>query len=135
MDLSFIFITLVHFSAIHFITLPVILLSKPIKLTSILFDSPIFKTQICVSVAYRIMTAAAGIMLATAKLIMSRFEEIGKDLVALRSMSPADVEIAFYPPENIRRKEESVFYVAEVQTGASIRISVHTILSLLQHIC
>lgn len=44
----------------------------------------------------------------TVKLIMSRFEEIGKDLDTLRQMNSLEVETAFYPPENIRRKEESV---------------------------
>lgn len=44
----------------------------------------------------------------TVKLIMSRFEEIGKDLTTLRQMPPSEVETAFYPPENIRRKDESV---------------------------
>ena len=44
----------------------------------------------------------------TVKLIMSRFEEIGKDLTTLRQMDPSEVEMAFYPPENIRRKDESV---------------------------
>lgn len=44
----------------------------------------------------------------TVKLIMSRFEEIGKDLDTLRQMNSSEVETAFYPPQNIRRKEESV---------------------------
>lgn len=44
----------------------------------------------------------------TVKLIMSRFEEIGKDLNTLRQMAPSEVEMAFYPPENIRRKDVSV---------------------------
>lgn len=44
----------------------------------------------------------------TVKLIMSRFSELGKELTTLRQMAPEDVETAFYPPENIRRKEDSV---------------------------
>ena len=44
----------------------------------------------------------------TITLIMSRYEELGKDLETLRQMTPADVEKAFYPPENIRRKAESI---------------------------
>ena len=36
----------------------------------------------------------------TITLIMSRYEELGKDLETLRQMTPADVEKAFYPPEN-----------------------------------
>lgn len=44
----------------------------------------------------------------TVRLIMSRFENMGKDLSTLRQMAPSEVEKAFYPPENIRRKNESV---------------------------
>lgn len=42
----------------------------------------------------------------TVKLIISRFSEIGKNLTALRQIAPEDVETSFYPPENIRRKED-----------------------------
>ena len=45
-----------------------------------------------------------GIGNSTITLIMSRYEELGKDLKALKQMAPAEVEKAFYPPENIRRK-------------------------------
>ena len=49
-----------------------------------------------------------GVGNSTITLIMSRFKELGKDLEALRQMAPSEVETAFYPPENIRRKDESV---------------------------
>lgn len=49
-----------------------------------------------------------GVGNSTITLIMSRFKELGKDLEALRQMTPSEVETAFYPPENIRRKDESV---------------------------
>lgn len=49
-----------------------------------------------------------GVGSSTISLIMSRFKEMGKDLDALRKMAPSEVEAAFYPPENIRRKDESV---------------------------
>ncbi len=44
----------------------------------------------------------------TIERIMTRYNEIGKDLSALREMSPEEIETAFYPPENTRRKDESV---------------------------
>lgn len=44
----------------------------------------------------------------TITLIMSRYKELGRDLETLKQMSPAEVEKAFYPPENIRRKDESI---------------------------
>lgn len=43
----------------------------------------------------------------TITLIMNRFKESGKDLDALKLMSAEEVETLFFPPENIRRKEES----------------------------
>lgn len=49
-----------------------------------------------------------GVGNSTITLIMSRFKEMGKDLDSLKQMDPSDVETAFYPPENIRRKDESV---------------------------
>ena len=44
----------------------------------------------------------------TITLIMSRFNESGKSLDALKQMEPDEVEKLFFPPGNIRRKEESV---------------------------
>lgn len=49
-----------------------------------------------------------GVGNSTITLIMSRFKEMDKDLDSLKQMDPSDVEAAFYPPENIRRKDESV---------------------------
>ena len=40
--------------------------------------------------------------------IMSRYEELGRGLETLKQLAPAEVEKAFYPPENIRRKDESI---------------------------
>ena len=44
----------------------------------------------------------------TITLIMSRYKELGRDLETLKQMSPAEVEKAFYPPENICRKDECI---------------------------
>ena len=49
-----------------------------------------------------------GVGHSTITLIMNRFHESGKDLEALKRMSPEEVEELFYPPENIRRKDISV---------------------------
>lgn len=49
-----------------------------------------------------------GVGNSTITLIMSRYKEIGKDLETLRQMDPAEVEAAFYPPENILRKDCSM---------------------------
>lgn len=39
---------------------------------------------------------------------MSRFHEFSKDLVALCQMAPKEVETAFNPPKNNRRKDDNV---------------------------
>ena len=44
----------------------------------------------------------------TVTLIMSRYDRLGTTLEDLKAMASADVEAIFYPPENIRRKNESV---------------------------
>lgn len=49
-----------------------------------------------------------GVGSSTITLIMNRFRDCGKDLSALRQISPTEVEELFYPPENIRRKDSSV---------------------------
>lgn len=49
-----------------------------------------------------------GIGNSTISLIMNRFKESGKDLEALKQMSAEEVETLIYPPENIRRKDDSV---------------------------
>ena len=58
--------------------------------------------QRCIS--YDDCRSRFGVGNSSITLIMSRYKEIGKDLDALRQMNPEDVEAAFYPPENIRRK-------------------------------
>ena len=50
-----------------------------------------------------------GIGNSTIALIMSRYEDLNQNLEALKQMSSDDVENAFYPPANIRRKDEAVF--------------------------
>lgn len=49
-----------------------------------------------------------GVGCSTITLIMNRYRECGKDLSALKQMSPSEVEELFYPPENIRGKDSSV---------------------------
>ena len=44
----------------------------------------------------------------TISLIMSRFYACGKDLNSLKQMSAEEVEHLFFPPENLRRKDDSV---------------------------
>ena len=44
----------------------------------------------------------------TITLIMNRFKESGKDLDTLKQMSAEEVEHLFFPPENLRRKDDSV---------------------------
>mgnify|MGYP000672304357 CR=1 FL=1 len=44
----------------------------------------------------------------TISLIMSRFHACGKDLNSLKQMSAEEVEHLFFPPENLRRKDDSV---------------------------
>jgi len=44
----------------------------------------------------------------TVCLISRRFADIGKTLDELKTLSPEDLQKLFYPPENIRRKDESV---------------------------
>lgn len=86
----------------------------------------------------------------TITLIMNRFKESGKDLDTLKQMSAEEVEHLFFPPENLRRKDDSVMpdyqavyerltmpeakqislSVAEIQEGLSFRLSIHTVLSV-----
>ena len=44
----------------------------------------------------------------TIQLIMNRYREIGKDLDTLKQMPREEVELLFYPPENVRRKDSTV---------------------------
>ena len=41
----------------------------------------------------------------TAQLILNRFNASGFSLEQLKQMEPSDVEMLFYPPENLKRKE------------------------------
>ena len=55
----------------------------------------------------------------TITLIMNRFKESGKDLDTLKQMSAEEVEHLFFPPENLRRKDDSVMpdYQAVYENG------------------
>lgn len=44
----------------------------------------------------------------TISLIMNRYRDSGKDLESLKQMPAEEVENLFYPPENVRRKNDSV---------------------------
>lgn len=44
----------------------------------------------------------------TITLIMNRFKDSGKDLDTLKQMPTEEVEHLFFPPENLRRKEDCV---------------------------
>ena len=55
--------------------------------------------------SYRDIRSRYGIGQGTVKLIIDRANEIGLPLADIRQMEPEKVETAFYPPENIRRKE------------------------------
>lgn len=55
--------------------------------------------------SYRDIRSRYGIGQGTVKLIIDRANELGLPLGDIRQMEPEKVETAFYPPENIRRKE------------------------------
>lgn len=55
--------------------------------------------------SYRDIRSRYGIGQGTVKLIIDRANELGLPLVDIRQMEPEKVVTAFYPPENIRRKE------------------------------
>ena len=55
--------------------------------------------------SYRDIRARYDLGQGTVKLILDRASELGLPLTDLRQMDPQKVEDAFYPPENIRRKE------------------------------
>ena len=55
--------------------------------------------------SYRDIRARYGLGQGTVKLILDRADEFGLPLADLQQMEPGKVEEAFYPPENIRRKE------------------------------
>ena len=55
-----------------------------------------------------------GVGSSSVTLIMKRFEALGCDLAALEAMGPREVESAFYPPENRRRRDVPLPDWAEV---------------------
>ena len=55
--------------------------------------------------SYRDIRARYGLGQGTVKLILDRFEELGLPLVDVKQMEPDKVEEAFYPPDNLRRKD------------------------------
>ena len=62
--------------------------------------------------SYRDIRSRYGIGQGTVKLILDRANELGLPLADIRQMEPEKVETAFYPPENIRRKNSvaNLFY-------------------------
>lgn len=56
--------------------------------------------------SYRTISRRYGIGHSTAELILSRYQKMGLSLAELRSMDPKEVELAFYPPENLKRSEK-----------------------------
>lgn len=92
----------------------------------------------------------------TISLIMSRFNSCGKDLDTLRQMPADEVEQLFFPPENLRRKDDAVmpdyqmvydqltapgskanlFYLwLKYKKRVSVWLSVHTVLLVFQAVC
>ena len=55
--------------------------------------------------SYRDCRARYDIGQGTVKLIIDRFQQLGLPLSDLKTMEPEKVELCFYPPENIRRKD------------------------------
>ena len=60
------------------------------------------------SISYKDCCSRYGVGHSTVLLIMKRFSDLGKSLDELRAMPSDELQNAFYPPENIRRKEESL---------------------------
>lgn len=55
----------------------------------------------------------------TVTLIMKRFKELGLTLEELRAMLPKAVEVAFYPPENLKRSEKPMLDFAKIHARMS----------------
>ncbi|MGO5048723.1 hypothetical protein [Dysosmobacter sp. Sow4_B12] len=50
---------------------------------------------------------------------MKRFKELGLTLEELRAMLPKAVEVAFYPPENLKRSEKPMLDFAKIHARMS----------------
>lgn len=55
--------------------------------------------------SYRDIRARFGMGQGTVKLILDRFEELALPIADIKQMEPDKVEEAFYPPDNLRRKD------------------------------
>lgn len=63
----------------------------------------------------------------TVTLIMNRYKQLGMSLDDLKQMAPAKVEAAFYPQENIRRKDTpqpdfQKYYDRMMQKGSKVNL-------------
>ena len=83
------------------------------------------------SVGYATTQKRYGIGSSTVTLIMKRFKELGLTLEELRAMPPKAVEVAFYPPENLKRSEKPMpdfaqdprAYVGHEAAKSSVRLA------------
>ena len=71
------------------------------------------------SVGYATTQKRYGIGSSTVTLIMKRFKELGLTLEELRAMPPKAVEVAFYPPENLKRSETPMPDFAKIHARMS----------------
>ena len=77
----------------------------------------------------------------TISLIMSRFHACGKDLNSLKQMSAEEVEHLFFPPENLRKKDDSVMpdyqmvYDRLTAPGSKANLRWKNTYSFWKHIC
>ena len=71
------------------------------------------------SVGYATTQKRYGIGSSTVTLIMKRFKELGLTLEELRAMPPRAVEVAFYPPENLKRSEKPMPDFAKIHARMS----------------
>ena len=71
------------------------------------------------SVGYTTTQKRYGIGSSTVTLIMKRFKELGLTLEELRAMPPKAVEVAFYPPENLKRSEKPMPDFAKIHARMS----------------
>lgn len=71
------------------------------------------------NVGYATTQKRYGIGSSTVTLIMKRFKELGLTLEELRAMPPKAVEVAFYPPENLKRSEKPMPDFARIHARMS----------------
>lgn len=76
---------------------------------------------------YGVIQKRYSIGSSTLQLIMKRYAEIGIPIDELRSMEPSKVEEAFYPPQNLRKKEVPMpdyqkYYDRLMQKGSKVNM-------------